>query len=116
MQRVMLKAKIHGATLTGTELHYEGSVAIDRNLLELADILPGEQIHVLNVSNGTRIVTYAIEAPAGSGVVSLRGAAARLGQTGDKVILLTYAHVDQKELREFASRIVRVDAQNRPLP
>jgi len=91
MQRVMLKAKIHRATLTATELHYEGSIALDRLLLEQADILPGEQVHVLNVNNGERIVTYAIEAPPGSGTVSLRGAAARTGQVGDTLIILTYA-------------------------
>ena len=77
MQRFMLKSKIHRATLTATELHYEGSIAVDKLLLDQADILPGEQVHVLNVNNGQRIVTYAIEAPAGSGIISLRGAAAR---------------------------------------
>lgn len=113
MQRVMLKAKIHRATLTATELHYEGSVAVDRLLLEQADILPGEQVHVLNVNNGERIVTYAIEAAAGSGTVSLRGAAARTGQVGDTVIILTYAVVADDERRAFKSQTVYVDAQNR---
>ena len=113
MQRVMLKAKIHRATLTATELHYEGSVAVDRLLLDQADILPGEQVHVLNVNNGERIVTYAIEAPAGSGTISLRGAAARTGQVGDTVIILTYAVVAETDRLAFKSRIVYVDAQNR---
>jgi aspartate 1-decarboxylase len=113
MQRVMLKAKIHRATLTATELHYEGSVAVDRLLLEQADILPGEQVHVLNVNNGERIVTYAIEAPAGSGTVSLRGAAARTGQVGDTLIILTYAVVAEAERAAFKSQTVYVDAQNR---
>ncbi len=116
MQRLMLKSKIHRATLTATELHYEGSVAIDRRLLAAADILPGEQVHVLNVSTGARLVTYAIAAPAGSGVVSLRGAAARSGQAGDILILLTYAGVPESEAAGFRSRIVRVDRKNRPLP
>ena len=113
MQRVMLKAKIHRATLTATELHYEGSVAVDRLLLEQADILPGEQVHVLNVNNGERIVTYVIEAPAGSGTVSLRGAAARTGQVGDTLIILTYAVVLEAERAAFKSQTVYVDAQNR---
>ncbi len=113
MQRVMLKAKIHRATLTATELHYEGSIALDRLLLEQADILPGEQVYVLNVNNGERIVTYAIEAPAGSGTVGLRGAAARTGQVGDTVIILTYAVVAEEERKAFKSRTVYVDAHNR---
>jgi len=113
MQRLMLKAKIHRATLTATELHYEGSVALDRLLLEQADILPGEQVHVLNVNNGERIVTYVIEAPAGSGTVSLRGAAARTGQVGDTLIILTYAVVLEAERAAFKSQTVYVDAQNR---
>ncbi|MDX9794260.1 MAG: aspartate 1-decarboxylase [Kiritimatiellia bacterium] len=112
MQRVMLKAKIHRATLTATELHYEGSIALDRLLLEQADILPGEQVHVLNVNNGERIVTYAIEAPPGSGTVSLRGAAARTGQVGDTLIILTYAVIAEEERGVFKSRTVYVDVQN----
>jgi aspartate 1-decarboxylase len=113
MQRVMLKAKIHRATLTATELHYEGSVTVDWLLLEQADILPGEQVHVLNVNNGERIVTYAIEAPAGSCTVSLRGAAARTGQVGDTLIILTYAVVPEAERAAFMSQTVYVDAHNR---
>ena len=112
MQRLMLKAKIHRATLTATELHYEGSVAVDRLLLDQADILPGEQVHVLNVNNGERIVTYTIEAPAGSGTVSLRGAAARTGQVGDTVIILTYAVVADEERKAFKSQTVYVDSHN----
>jgi len=116
MQRFMLKGKIHRATLTATELHYEGSIALDRLLLDAADILPGEQVHVLNINNGQRIITYAIEAPAGSGVASLRGAAARKGQIGDTLILLTYAMVAENEIANFKSRTVRVDRQNRIVP
>lgn len=112
MQRFMLKSKIHRATLTATELHYEGSIAIDRLLLDQADILPGEQVHVLNVNNGQRIVTYAIEAPAGSGIISLRGAAARTGHPGDLVIIITYAAVSEAERATFKSRTVYVNARN----
>lgn len=114
MHRLMLKSKIHRATLTATELHYEGSIAVDSLLLAAADILPGEQVHVLNVNNGERLITYAIEAPAGSGTVCLRGAAARTGQVGDTLIVLTYAFVDEGETPSFTSRAVHVDRQNRP--
>jgi aspartate 1-decarboxylase len=112
MQRFMLKSKIHRATLTATELHYEGSIAVDKLLLDQADILPGEQVHVLNVNNGQRIVTYAIEAPAGSGIISLRGAAARTGQVGDLVIIITYAAVPESERATFKSQTVYVNDQN----
>jgi len=109
----MLKAKIRGGRITSTELHYEGSVAIDRLLMEAADILPGEQVHVLNISSGARIVTYAIAAPAGSGQIALKGAAARTAQAGDEVILLTYALVNESEIRSFRSRVVHLGARNR---
>jgi len=110
----MLKSKIHRAILTGTELHYEGSMAIDQNLLELADILPGEQIHVLNVNTGDRLITYAISAPAGSGTMALHGAAARLGAPGDPVIVIAYCDLDDAEARRHKPRIVLVDSKNRP--
>jgi aspartate 1-decarboxylase len=113
MQRTMLKSKIRGGRITATELHYEGSIGIDRMLLDAADILVGEQVHVLNVNNGSRIVTYAIAAPAGSGGITLKGAAARLGQVGDEVILLTYAQVDENGTRSFKSRVVHVGRRNR---
>ncbi len=116
MQRWMLKAKIHRATLTATELHYEGSIVLDRLLLEAADIVPGEQVHVLNINNGARVITYAIAARAGSGIVSLQGAAARTGQVGDKLIMLTYALVAANEMADLRSRTVYVDNQNRILP
>ena len=99
MQRIMLRSKIHRATLTGTELDYEGSIAIDRNLIEAAGLLPGEQVHVLNLSNAQRLITYVIEAPAGSGTMMLNGPAARLGTVGDKVVILAYAVVDDAEAR-----------------
>jgi len=112
----MLKSKIHRATLTGTELHYEGSIAIDRNLIEAADLLPGEQVHVLNVSNAARLITYVIEAPAGSGQVVLKGPAARLGVPGDKVVIIAYGAVDDAEARRLKPKVVHVDEQNRPQP
>jgi aspartate 1-decarboxylase len=109
----MFRSKIHRATLTGTELDYEGSIAIDRTLIEAADLLPGEQVHVLNLSNAERLVTYVIEAPAGSGTVMLNGPAARLGAVGDLVVILAYAMVDDAEARTFKPKIVHVDRQNR---
>ena len=93
MERFMLKSKIHKATLTGTDLDYEGSITVDQNLLEKADILQGEQVHVLNINNGQRFVTYAISAPRGSGTVLLNGPAARLGTVGDKVIIISYCQI-----------------------
>ncbi|MEN6450822.1 MAG: aspartate 1-decarboxylase [Thermoguttaceae bacterium] len=114
MQRFMLGSKIHRATLTGTELDYEGSIALDRDLIEAAGFLPGEQVHVLNVSNAERLVTYIIEAPAGSGTVMLNGPAARLGAVGDKVIILTYVAVDADEARQWKPTVVHVDEKNRP--
>ena len=113
MQRFMLKSKIHRATLTGTELEYEGSIAIDEGLLEEARIAPGEQVHVLNLDNGSRLVTYAIVAPRGSGTMLLNGPAARLGAVGDRVIVLTYGLFDESELAGHKPLVVHVDAQNR---
>lgn len=113
VQRFMLKSKIHRAVLTGTELDYEGSIAIDRLLMEAADLLPGEQVHVLNINNGNRMVTYVIEAPAGSGTIMLNGAAARLGCKGDLVIILSYASMSDDEARSYRPKVVKVDAQNR---
>ena len=109
----MLKSKIHRAVLTGTNLDYEGSIAIDPVLLEAADILPNEQVQVLNVNNGSRITTYAITAERGSGTVMLNGPAARAGVVGDVVVILTYANVDSDELADFVPTIVKVDAKNR---
>jgi len=113
MQRVMLKSKIHRATLTATDLHYEGSIGIDKNLLEEADILPGEQVHVLNLNNGKRLITYAIEAPADSGTVMLNGPAARCGMPGDTVVVISYAHYDESEVHERRPKIVLIDNNNR---
>jgi len=115
MQRIMLKSKIHRAVLTGANLDYEGSIAIDAALLEAADILPNEQVQVLNVNNGSRIITYAIAAERGSGRVMLNGPAARSGVVGDIVVILTYANVEECALAGYAPKILKVDAQNRVL-
>ena len=110
----MLRSKIHRATLTGTQLDYEGSIAVDRDLMDAADMLPGEQVHVLNVSNGERLITYLIEAPAGSGTMMLNGPAARLAVPGDEVIVLTYVSVSDEEARSLEPIVILVDGQNRP--
>lgn len=115
MQRMMMKSKIHRAVVTGLRLDYEGSIAIDEDLLEAADILPGEQVHVLNLSNGSRIETYAIRGKRGSGVIELNGPAARMGVAGDLVVILTYAAMEEAEARALKPRVVRVDAKNRAL-
>ena len=114
MQRFMLKSKIHRATLTGTDLDYEGSITIDEELLEKADILPGEQVHVLNINNGQRFVTYAIAGPRGSGTVLLNGPAARLGTVGDKVIIISYCQVSAEKAKESQVKIIVVDDENKP--
>lgn len=113
MQRFMLKSKIHRATLTGTDLDYEGSIGIDRALMDAADLLPGEQVQVLNLSNAARLITYAIEAPAGSGTMLLNGPAARLAVPGDKIIVLSYCAVSEEEARSRKPIVVRVDDRNR---
>lgn len=115
MFRSMLKSKIHRATVTGTDLNYAGSITIDEKLMALADILPHEKVQVLNLANGARFETYVIPGPAGSGVINLNGAAARLAVPGDKVIILTYVLVSDQEAGAFTPRIVRVDEQNRPV-
>lgn len=113
MQRIMLKSKIHRATVTGLELDYEGSVAIDPLLLEAADILPGEQVQVLNLNSGARFVTYAIRGRRGTGQMMLNGPAARLAYKGDTIIVIAYAPMDDAEARTFKATVVKVDAQNR---
>ena len=113
MRRTMLKSKIHRATLTDCNLEYEGSIAIDSNLLKAADILPGELVHVLNVNNGSRLVTYAIEAEAGSGTVMLNGPAAREGYKGDVLVIITYAEYEESELANYRAKVVKVDVMNR---
>lgn len=111
MRRRMMKSKIHRATVTSANLHYVGSVSIDTELLALADVLPFEQVTVLDIDNGARFETYAIEG--GRGEICLNGAAARLVSPGDRVILLTYADYSEEELARYAPRIVHVDRANR---
>ncbi len=108
--RTMLHSKIHRARVTGVHLDYEGSIAIDANLLREADILPHEMVHVLNLNNGQRFTTYAIDGEPGQ--VELRGAAARLAQQGDIVILLTYHQMSDEEARDYQPRVIYVDEQN----
>jgi len=110
--RVMLKSKIHRARVTHANIEYEGSISIDKNLMETADILPYEQVHVLNIDNGARFETYAIEAEAGSGEIGIQGAAARLASAGDKVIILTYRQVEEAELQNHHPTRVYVDEKN----
>lgn len=114
MRRRMLKSKIHRATVTGADLHYVGSVSIDPELLDLADILDNEQVQVLDIDNGQRFETYAI--PGRPGEICLNGAAARLVQPGDHVIILTYADYEAAELSEHEPTVVHVDSSNRPVP
>jgi len=114
MNRTILKSKIHRATVTALDLDYEGSITIDEELLEKADILPGEQVHVLNINNGQRFVTYAIAAPRGSGTVLLNGPAARRGTAGDKVIIISYCQVPDEKAKDFEAKVLFVDDENKP--
>ncbi|MDR0993198.1 MAG: aspartate 1-decarboxylase [Verrucomicrobiota bacterium] len=115
MQRIMMKSKIHRAAVTGLEIDYEGSISIDEDLLEAADILPGEQVHVLNLNSGARFETYAIRGRRGSGEMMLNGPAARLAVKGDLIIVLTYSPMSDAEARAHEPLVVKVDARNRPL-
>jgi aspartate 1-decarboxylase len=108
----MLKSKIHRARVTDGNIDYEGSITIDRKLMAAADIIPYEQVHVLNVNNGARFSTYAIEGKEGSGEICLNGAAARLAVRGDLVIILTYTQVPEEEARDYRPRIVHVNEKN----
>lgn len=111
--RTMLKSKIHRVRVTEVDLDYEGSITIDRALMEAADILPFEKVDVLNINNGARFSTYAIEGEEDSGIIGINGAAARLAMQGDLVIIVSYCHVPEKEARAVNPTIVRVDDQNR---
>ena len=113
MTRTMLKSKIHRATVTGANVNYEGSISIDPILMEAADILPYEQVHVLDVNNGNRLVTYAIEGRRGSGEAVINGAAARLVNEGDIAIIITYREVPEQDVRAHKPALVYVDADNR---
>ncbi|MDP4027469.1 MAG: aspartate 1-decarboxylase [Gallionella sp.] len=113
MQRTMLKAKLHRVRVTHSELHYEGSCAIDDDLLEAADIKEYQQIDIYNVNNGERFTTYAIRAQRGSGVISVNGAAAHKANPGDILIIATYAMYSELELQKFHPQLVYVDERNR---
>jgi aspartate 1-decarboxylase len=110
MQRTMLKSKIHRATVTGSDLHYVGSITIDPDLLDAADILEHEQVHVVDVDNGARFETYTIAGERGSGTMQVNGAAARLVHHGDTIIVISYAQYDAAELDRHAARVVHVEA------
>jgi aspartate 1-decarboxylase len=108
----MLKAKLHRATVTKADLHYEGSISIDRDLLDASGILPFEQVDVLDINNGARFTTYAIEAERGSREIGVNGAAARLVQEGDKVIIVAYGHVPAEEARNYHPNVVILNDRN----
>jgi aspartate 1-decarboxylase len=114
--RTMLKSKIHRARVTDANIDYEGSISIDRKLMAEADILPYEQVHVLNINNGARFTTYAIEGAAGSGAICMNGAAARLAVKGDIVIILTYTQVPEEQTKNYRPKIVHVNEKNVILP
>lgn len=113
MMRVMLRSKIHRATVTQADLHYVGSVTVDEALMEAADLLPGEQVAIVDVTNGARLETYVIPGTRGSGVIGINGAAAHLVHPGDLVILIAYGLMSDEEARSFQPRVVHVDGNNR---
>ena len=116
MQITLMKGKIHRASVTQADLHYEGSISIDRTLLNAAEFLINERVEIYNIDTGARFATYVIEAPEGSGMIGLNGAAARLAMIGDKVIIVAYASCEKAEARAFRPRVVLVDEENRILP
>ncbi len=117
MRRTLCKSKIHRATLTGADLHYEGSLTVDRDLMDAADLLPFEKVQVVNVNTGARLETYVIEGARASGTMQLNGAAARLGMPGDLVIVISYGEYGPEEIgAEFSPVVVFVDADNRRVP
>ncbi|MFF9562473.1 aspartate 1-decarboxylase [Leifsonia sp. NPDC014704] len=115
MLRTMFKSKIHRATVTHADLHYVGSLTVDSDLMAAADLLPGEQVAVVDVTNGARFETYLIAGAPGSGVIGVNGAAAHLAEVGDTVIVISYAQLDDAEARTFVPTVVHVDAANRIL-
>jgi len=112
MQRLMLKSKIHQAVITQADLFYSGSLTVDQDLLDAADILIHEKVHIYNINNGSRIETYAISGERGKGEICLNGAAARLGHPGDQIIIVTYCNVDDKEAQDHKSRLVLMNSDN----
>ncbi|MEX2503796.1 MAG: aspartate 1-decarboxylase [Egicoccus sp.] len=114
MRRIMMKSKIHRATVTEANLDYVGSITIDRDLMDAADLLPNEKVQVVDNDNGARLETYVIEGPRGSGTMCLNGAAARLVHPGDTIIVISYAELEDAEARRWEPTVVFVDADNRP--
>jgi aspartate 1-decarboxylase len=112
MRRTMLKSKIHRATVTGSDLHYVGSITVDQDLLDAADIREHEQVHVVDVDNGARFETYTISGERGSGEICINGAAARLVHTGDTIIVISYAEYSEEELESYTPRVVHVNRDN----
>jgi len=111
--RTMMKSKIHRATVTQADLHYVGSVTVDRDLMEAADLLEGEQVAIVDITNGARLETYVIPGERGSGIIGINGAAAHLVHPGDLVIVISYAQLDEAELARYRPRVVFVDQANR---
>jgi aspartate 1-decarboxylase len=109
----MFLSKIHRAVITHADLHYEGSCTIDADLMDAADILPNQELHIWNITQGTRLVTYALPGPSGSGVICINGAAAHGNSPGDLVILATFGEMDSEEARSFEPKVVQVDGSNR---
>lgn len=110
--RTMLKSKVHRATVTEANIQYEGSITLDKDLMEAADILPFEQVHVLDIDNGSRLETYVIEGERGSGVICINGAAARLVSAGDKVIIISYQTISEADALNLVPKLVYVNSQN----
>ena len=115
MLRTMLKSKIHRATVTQADLHYVGSVTVDEDLMQAADLLPGEQVAIVDITNGARLETYVIPGEAGTGVIGINGAAAHLVQPGDLVILISYGQMDTAEALTYEPKVIFVDADNKVL-
>jgi aspartate 1-decarboxylase len=113
MFRTMFKSKIHRCTVTQADLHYVGSVTIDQDLMDAADLLPGEQVQIVDITNGARLETYVIEGRRGSGVIGINGAAAHLVHPGDLVIIINYASMSDQDARTFRPSVVHVDASNK---
>ena len=116
MLRTLMRTKIHRATVTDANLDYVGSITIDRDLMDTADLVEFEQVHVVDVNNGARFETYVIEGERGSGTMCVNGAAARLVQKGDKIIVIAYGGIDESEMAGFEPKVVVVDGTNRPAP
>ncbi len=113
MQRIICKSKIHRATITDANLNYMGSITIDRKLIEAADIFPNERVQVVNLNNGTRLETYVVEGEPGTGIVCMNGAAARLAEPGDKVIIISYCLLESSEAAAYEPKMVFVNDKNR---